>query len=84
MIGLSESQLYLAFKAETGMTTTQCVRKVRLAHAGKLLTTTFLHITEVAHQSDYTDVYHFSREFKRVHQLCPKEFRRKNDKNNLP
>ena len=81
LVGLSPSHLYPAFKAETEMTISQCVKEIRLAHASELLANTFLHVTEVAYQADYTDVYHFSRDFKRSREVSPTEYRRRNAEN---
>ncbi len=79
LVGLSLSYLYPTFKSETGMTISQCLRDIRLDHASELLVTTFLQVTEVAYQSDYSDVCHFSRDFKRAREVSPTEYRRRDN-----
>ncbi len=80
---LSPSQLFSAFKAKTQMTPGQYVKKLRLDHACELLVNPTLQITEIAYQSDYADVYHFSRDFKLDRKLSPREYRRWRLKNKL-
>lgn len=76
MARLSLSHFYAAFKAETQLSPMQFVKKLQLEHASTLLTTTPYRLKEIAEQSGYADVYHFSRDFKLAYQASPSEHRR--------
>lgn len=48
----------------------------RVRHAATLLTSTQLSITQVAFESGFADLSHFSRAFKRIAGTSPKEYRK--------
>lgn len=74
-LGVNASYLSALFSRETGMTLTNYVNVQRVEHAKKLLLNTTLPIKTIASQCGFTDVYYFSKLFKRIVQCTPKNFR---------
>lgn len=73
--GVNASYLSALFSKETGMTLTNYVNMQRIEYAKKLLLNTNLPIKSIASQCGFTDVYYFSKLFKRIAQCTPKNFR---------
>ena len=84
LIELSVSYFHAAFKAETQTTPGRLTKKIRFDRASELLAGTGLPVTEVAHQCDYAEIFHFSRAFKLDRKLSPRAYRRKHAKKKLP
>ena len=62
-VSLSHTQVYRKLKAITGENPTHYIRKMRLQHGFKLLSTTEMNISEVAYETGFTDPNYFSRSF---------------------
>lgn len=62
------------FKAETSKSPMQYLKEVRMQHAQQMLMETSLSVKEVVSSVGLSDRSHFSREFKTLHGLTPKEF----------
>lgn len=75
MVGLSDSSFYALFKCATGQTPLDFFIRVRMHRAGELLAETTLQIKEVAAMLGYDDQFYFSRMFKSVHGIAPREYR---------
>ena len=75
LVNLSPSRLRHLFKAETGMTTNQFLREVRLSEAEKLLRTTFLRVKEIMNRVGFLDESHFGHEFKKAFGRSPAKYR---------
>jgi AraC family transcriptional regulator of arabinose operon len=75
LVNLSPSRLRHLFKAETGLTTNQFLREVRLREAEKLLRTTFLRVKEIMNRVGFLDESHFGHEFKKTYGLSPSKYR---------
>lgn len=73
--GLSQSQLFRRFKAETGNSPMGWLRKERIVLASYVLRTTEKPIAQVALQCGYQDPFHFRRDFKRMQGLSPRAYR---------
>ncbi len=73
--GLSPSQLFRRFKAETGNSPMGWLRKERIVLASYVLRTTEKPIAQVASQCGYQDPFHFSRDFKRMQGFSPRAYR---------
>lgn len=74
-INLSPSYLSHLFKAETGVSTLQYLKSLRMRKAKELIETTFLNIKEVMHRVEVKDKCHFARDFKSIHGMTPTECR---------
>lgn len=61
--------------ARTGLTYSDVLDAVRYEHASKLLRDTDCRIIDVAFSSGYSDPAHFSRSFRRVAGVAPRQFR---------
>lgn len=75
MAGLSTSNFYLLFKLGTGFTPNDLHIRARMCRACALLRETDLSVKEVANRLGYDDQYYFSRLFKLVNGLPPREYR---------
>ena len=82
MVGLSESSFFALFKSATGLTPLDFFIRARMRHAGQLLAETTLQIKEVAARLGYDDQFYFSRLFKSVHGIPPREFRARLEESN--
>lgn len=74
-LGVNASYLSALFSKETGMTLTNYVNMQRIEYAKKLLLSTSFPIKSIALQCGFTDVYYFSKLFKRIVKCTPKNFR---------
>jgi len=72
---LSPNYFCEVFKAETGVTFTEYVTKVRMAEAKRLLRDTNLSVSEISRKVGYESIHYFSRLFKEREGLSPSEFR---------
>ena len=72
---VSAGYLSSLFRKETGCTLTDYVNRRRVARAADLLVSTKLQIQTVAQYSGIMDVQYFSRVFKRVTGMTPREYR---------
>lgn len=75
MVGLSESCFFAHFKSATGHTPMSLLIRARMRWASELLKTTSLQIKEIAALVGYEDQFYFSRLFKSVHGLSPRDYR---------
>lgn len=76
-IGISESHLYRVFSAELGIAPAQFLIRFRINEATQLLQNTSLSIGEVAASCGFRDPLYFSRLFRRIHGVSPREFARR-------
>lgn len=76
-VNLSYSRLEHLFKAETGVTPLNYLRKMRIEKARELLETTFLTNQQIIIQVGIYDESHFVRDFKKAHGLSPSEHRKR-------
>jgi len=83
-VNLSPSRLRHLFKEVTGVSLTQHVKLNKMREAKELLETTLLSIKEIMHILNVQDRSHFSRDFKRLYGLTPKQYREQHlDSNTL-
>ena len=52
------------------------IRRTRIKEAAELLTDSKLSLTEIAHQCGFADQSHFTRLFKKMHNLTPSRYRK--------
>ncbi len=73
---LSQEYLSRIFKAEIGKSPYTFLTEIRLNKARDLLENTQLSIAQVASHVGYTDVYHFSKLFKKYCGMAPMSYRK--------
>jgi two-component system response regulator YesN len=74
---LSVSRLAHRFKEETGTTLIEYLTWVRISHAQQLLTETTKSCQKIADEVGYNNQSYFSRAFRRVVGITPRQFRRR-------
>ncbi|MBQ2680679.1 MAG: AraC family transcriptional regulator [Eggerthellaceae bacterium] len=78
--GLNRSYFGKVFKAATGKTPQQYLIDYRMTKAAELLKLTALSVGEVGAAVGYPNQLHFSRAFKTVNGLSPREWRKENSR----
>jgi AraC family transcriptional regulator, arabinose operon regulatory protein len=73
--GLSISRFSHLFRSKTGQTPHQFLQRERISRARQLLELTQQSVTEVAAETGFDDLFHFSRSFKRYVGVSPREYR---------
>lgn len=74
-VGVSESHLIRTLKAELGLTPHQLTSLIRLDRAASLLCRTNLTVSEIADQCGFESPFHFSRRFRALQGIGPREYR---------
>lgn len=74
--GLSYKYAGTLFKEATGQTIREYQRMLRIGRAQQLLTETDRPIMEIAQLTGFTDVFYFSKVFRKVRGCSPSEYRR--------
>jgi AraC-like DNA-binding protein len=77
MAHLSRAQFHCVFKAFTGATPVEYLRRIRLRHAQQLLITTSESVKEIALRCGCPDPLVFSKLFRRECGVSPREYRRR-------
>jgi AraC-like DNA-binding protein/mannose-6-phosphate isomerase-like protein (cupin superfamily) len=73
--GLSSDQFRRVFKKQTGMLPKLYVDKLKLQQGAEMLASSKSSVADIAEQLAYQDCYHFSRRFKAVMGLSPRQYR---------
>jgi AraC-like DNA-binding protein len=73
-VGLSPWYFTRLFKSETSKSPTKYLQELRMQKAEEMFAKTLLSLKEVVYAVGLNDRSHFSREFKRLHGLTPKQF----------
>ena len=74
-LNVSGSYLSTVFKKETGQTVTGYINYKRIRHAMHLLSSTGLQVQTISQHCGILDIHYFSKLFKKVTGLTPKEYR---------
>ena len=74
---VSNTHLSAVFKKEVGINLKEYIQEVRLRQARLQLNTTRLPIQEIAGNCGFLDVNYFSRVFRKLHGMSPREYRAK-------
>lgn len=74
--GMSESTFSRYFKAASGMTFSDMVKRLRLTQACRMLEHTDAPIAEIAYAVGYQNLSNFNRRFRDEYDVTPSEFRR--------
>jgi AraC-like DNA-binding protein len=77
MLFLSPGHFSTLFAREVGMPPAAYLRRLRLEKARALLGDDTLSITQAAQRAGFVDTAHFSRSFKALYGLSPREYRKK-------
>ena len=72
---ISPGYLATVFKRETGQTVSLYIREKRMNHAKHLLATTHMQVQTIAAHCGILDLQYFSKSFKLVTGMSPKEYR---------
>ena len=75
MAGFSASHFSARFRAATGFSVLEYLKRLRMARARQLLIVTENSIAEIAAAVGYPDSFYFSRQFSAVNHTSPSEFR---------
>lgn len=75
---LSQSYICRLFKKELSLKPSEYINRVRISAAKAMLLETDMTITEIAEKSGYSDVYYFSRVFKKIIGMSPLKMRNEN------
>ena len=78
MIGISLPHFRRLFTQQFSVSPQHFLIKMRLNLASRLLVETDLQIQEIAEQCGFTDIYFFSKQFKRFNNVSPLAFRKMN------
>ena len=74
-IGMSKPTLYRKLKAVTGESINEFIQNFRLKYAARLLSDTTNPVSEIAYDVGFADPYYFSRAFKKLFDMSPKQWR---------
>jgi AraC-like DNA-binding protein len=77
LVHLSEGAFSRFFRARIGKTFPEFVNELRIGRASRLLAETELPITEIALACGYQNLSNFNRQFLRLKQSSPRQFRRR-------
>ncbi|GMQ59087.1 response regulator transcription factor [Vallitalea sediminicola] len=71
---LTSTYLGSIFKKIAGQSILQYITELRMEQAKKLLRTNKYNITEISQMVGYSDVFYFSKKFKKIHGCSPKHY----------
>ena len=75
MAGISSSHFFALFKSATGYAPKEFFIRMRMQHACQMLTARTASVKEVAIALGYDDQFYFSRLFKSVIGIAPRDYR---------
>ncbi len=75
LVNISPSHFFALFKRLTGCAPMDYFTRLRMGRAGDLLATTSMSVKEVAAVLGYDDQFYFSRVFKSINGVSPREYR---------
>lgn len=75
-LNMSEAYFRKLFTSEYGMCPSRYLISYRIAHAKNLLTYKNSSISEIASESGFSDIYYFSRRFKKEMGMTPSEYKK--------
>lgn len=73
-VGMSKATLYRKIESATGMSPSRYIKRIRLNLACKLLSETDMTITEIASETGFSSIGHFSNSFKQAFGVSPKDY----------
>lgn len=76
-VGISRSHLYRVFMKNVDESPQSYLEKYRISQSQMLLEQTSLSIGQIAQSVGYEDPLHFSKVFKKIHQISPKNYKKR-------
>jgi len=76
-MNMSRTVLYKKVQSLTSFSIADLIKNMRLKKAAMLFSQTSLNVSEVAYHVGFNDRKHFSREFRKFHQLSPTDYMKK-------
>jgi AraC-like DNA-binding protein len=80
---MSESTFSRVFKEASGLNFSEMIRKLRIEHGCKLLTSTDLSVAAISKDCGYTNLSNFNRQFLREMGTTPRDFRNLNKRDRI-
>lgn len=77
-IGISSGYLSTIFNQETGQSFVDYLNRTRIEHACVYLEQNYLKVYEIAYKVGFQDEKYFTKVFKKIMQLTPREYRNRN------
>jgi len=81
-VGMSRSAFFKKIKALTGLSPHNFILLIKMKHAAQLLVKSQLYISEIANETGFLSLKHFSKCFKKYYGVNPSEYK-KQQKNNI-
>lgn len=75
-IGMNANAMCRLFKRETGKTVFQCLARIRIDNACRLLIDTGWPVSRIAWESGYANLSHFNRQFRKTTGQTPSAYKR--------
>ena len=72
---MSRTVLYKKVKSITNHSVASLIKQIRLKKASEILKNTHFPISDITYMVGFNDRKHFSKEFKKLYQVSPTEFR---------
>lgn len=82
-LSISKMQLYRKLKSLTGMTPAEFIKRIRLKHAADMLRNSQYTVSEIFYRTGFNNKSYFFREFKKLYQCAPNDYRQRQHENNL-
>lgn len=77
LVNMAEGSLCRFFKMNMGITIFECLNKIKVGYACKLLMDPDLSILDVCFDSGFNNLSHFNKQFKKTTRTTPTEFRKR-------
>ena len=74
--GVSGRELYGIFRREFGSTPAEYVKRARLEYGARLLKSTRFYVNRIAEKCGIGDYNYFTKQFRKVYGICPREYRK--------
>ncbi|TDO20155.1 hybrid sensor histidine kinase/response regulator transcription factor [Pedobacter duraquae] len=76
-LAISKMQLYRKLKSLAGMTPAEFIKRIRLKHAADMLLASQFTVSEIFYRTGFNNRSYFFREFKKIYQCAPNEYRQR-------